>query len=75
MKVLQINAVYGVGSTGIIVEDIHKLSLSKGIESFVAYSTSPYLQSDIANGCILLQIYAPIIHKLLRIKQGISTCL
>ncbi len=50
MKVLQVNAVYGVGSTGIIVEDIHKLSLSKGIESFVAYSTSLYSPEDIING-------------------------
>ena len=26
MKVLQINAVYGTGSTGVIVEDIHKMT-------------------------------------------------
>ena len=25
MKVMQINAVYGVGSTGVIVEDLHKI--------------------------------------------------
>ena len=41
MKVLHINAVYGVGSTGVIVEDIHKLSMKNGIESCVAYSTTP----------------------------------
>ena len=40
MRVLQVNAVYGVGSTGVIVEDIHKLSIEKGIESYVAYSTT-----------------------------------
>ena len=31
MKVMQINAVYGVGSTGVIVEDLHNLSLKNGI--------------------------------------------
>ena len=38
MKVLHINAVYGVGSTGVIVEDIHKFSMLNGIDSYVAYS-------------------------------------
>ena len=50
MKILQINAVYGVGSTGVIVRDIHELCLSEGIESFVAYSTSNLPESDIKNG-------------------------
>ena len=40
MKVLHINAVYGVGSTGVIVEDLHRLSKEEGIESYVAYSTA-----------------------------------
>lgn len=40
MRVLQINAVYGVGSTGVIVEDLHRLSKEEGIESYVAYSTT-----------------------------------
>jgi hypothetical protein len=35
MKVLHINAVYRFGSTGMIVEDIHNLSLENGIESYV----------------------------------------
>lgn len=39
MKVLQINAVYGVGSTGVIVRDIHNLCLKEGLESYVAYSS------------------------------------
>ncbi len=50
MKVLQINAVYGVGSTGVIVRDIHELCLEKGIESYVAYSTSNMLPAEIKNG-------------------------
>lgn len=40
MRVLQINAVLGYGSTGVIVNDIHKLSAKLGIESFVMYSTT-----------------------------------
>ena len=48
MRVLQVNAVYGVGSTGVIVEDIHNLSIEKGIESYVAYSTTN--KSMVPNG-------------------------
>ena len=50
MKVLQINAVYGVGSTGVIVRDIHELCLENGIESYVAYSTSNTSPESIING-------------------------
>ena len=37
MKILQINCVYGSGSTGKITRDIHTTLLSNGIESFVCY--------------------------------------
>jgi putative colanic acid biosynthesis glycosyltransferase len=37
MKVLQINSVCGVGSTGRIATDIHEILLSNGHESFIAY--------------------------------------
>ena len=50
MKVLHINVVYGVGSTGVIVEDIHKLSIENGIDSYVAYSTTPKAANEIPNG-------------------------
>ena len=53
MKVMQINAVYGVGSTGVIVEDIHNLSLKNGIDSFVSYSTTNKNPADIKNGYII----------------------
>ena len=36
MKVLQINAVYGHGSTGTIVRDIEYLCVQSGIECYVA---------------------------------------
>ncbi len=50
MRVLQINAVYGTGSTGVIVKDIHELCLSEKIESYVAYSSSNIPTSEIKNG-------------------------
>ncbi len=53
MKVLHINAVYGVGSTGVIVEDIHKLSMENGIESYVAYSTTRKNPGEIQNGYVI----------------------
>lgn len=37
MKVLQINMVYGTGSTGKIVKDIHKMLQNDGVESYVCY--------------------------------------
>lgn len=43
MKVLQINAVYGQGSTGTIVHDIENLCEKSGIECYVA-SPDPKVQ-------------------------------
>lgn len=40
MKVLQLNAVYGYKSTGIIVRDIEKLLTDSGHTSYVAYQTA-----------------------------------
>ena len=40
MKVLQINAVYGFASTGIIVKDIENLLVNNGHTSYVAYQTA-----------------------------------
>ena len=37
MKVLQVNCVYGKGSTGKITQDIHRELLARGIESVVCY--------------------------------------
>ena len=37
MKVLQVNCVYKLGSTGKIMYDIHKCLLDKGHESVVVY--------------------------------------
>ena len=37
MKILHVNVVYAVGSTGKIVYDIHKSLIDKGYESIVLY--------------------------------------
>lgn len=37
MKVLQINSVCGIGSTGRIATDIHNILIEKGYESYIAY--------------------------------------
>ena len=46
MRILQINSLCGVGSTGRIANDIHHLLQAQGHESLVAYarSTSKYCQ-------------------------------
>jgi len=41
MKILQINSVCGIGSTGQIVLDIHKTLLNSGHESYIAYGRPP----------------------------------
>lgn len=45
MKVIQINSVCGVGSTGRIALDIHNALIEQGHESFIAYGREP------AKGC------------------------
>ena len=39
MRIIQINAVYGVGSTGHIVQDIHEMLCAEGYESYVFWAT------------------------------------
>lgn len=38
LKIININALYGYRSTGVIVQDIHHYLLSNGVESYVGYS-------------------------------------
>ena len=62
---MQINAVYGVGSTGIIVEDLHNLALENGIESYVSYSTTNRNPEEIKNGYVVGQTLGKKIHAVL----------
>lgn len=68
MRILQINAVYGDGSTGKIVEDLHNISRDVGIESYVAYSTTS--KSDISNGYIIGNYFEKKIHALMTRMSG-----
>lgn len=65
MKVMHINAVYGVGSTGVIVEDLHNLSLKNGIESYVAYSTTNQNSDEITNGYVIGGRFGKKVHAVL----------
>ena len=65
MKVMQINAVYGVGSTGVIVEDLHNLSLENGIDSYVSYSTTNKNPDEIKNGYVIGKNLGKKIHAVL----------
>lgn len=46
MKILQINSVSGLGSTGRITNDIASMLLSKGHESFIAYGRKKSVKRD-----------------------------
>ena len=46
MKVLQINSVYGIGSTGRIAKDLNDLLIDKGHESYVAYGRESITEDD-----------------------------
>lgn len=65
MKLLQINAVYGYGSTGKIVQSIHELALSKGVQSYVAYSLSNVPQDKIINGYKIGGVFGKKLHAFL----------
>lgn len=70
MKIVQINAVYGFGSTGIIVQDLQTICECNGIECIVAYSQS---KSPVNKGYKIGNWFSNKIHALLsRIsgKQG-----
>lgn len=65
MKVLQINAVYGKGSTGVITADIHNLALKSGMDSYVAYSLCPVPPSQVANGYVVGNVLGKKAHAVL----------
>lgn len=70
MKILQINAVYGVGSTGLIVKDIGDAITSSGNDAFFAYQKAV---GEVKNGFLVGNIFDWKLHGILcRIfgKQG-----
>ena len=64
MRVLQINATYGIGSTGVIVKDIHELCLNSGFESYVTYSKTNIAQNEIKNGYKIGSVFGKKLHAL-----------
>lgn len=46
MRILQINALYGSGSTGKIVKELHEYLQSKGANSYVAFSFGKRIKSN-----------------------------
>ena len=63
MRILQINAVYGHGSTGTIVRDIEQLCVHRGIECFVA-SPDPMVKKA-ENGYLIGNTFDHKLHALL----------
>ena len=75
MKIVQINAVYGFGSTGVIVKDILSACQKEGIDCVSAYSQS---KGEVKSGYQMGNVISNKIHALLsRIggKQGYFSCL
>ena len=75
MKIVQINAVYGFGSTGVIVKDILSACQKEGIDCVAAYSQS---KGEVKSGYQMGNVISNKIHALLsRIggKQGYFSCL
>ena len=62
MKIVQINAVYGFGSTGIIVKDIQSACEKEGFDCVVAYSKS---QGEVKNGYHMGNALSNKLHALL----------
>ena len=60
MKVLQINAVYGVGSTGKMVKDISEKLVDQGHDSYVMWATGCKKGDDSAN---IIRIGTTLDHK------------
>lgn len=75
MRIVQINAVYGYGSTGIIVKDIQSACQKEGIDCVAVYSQC---RGEVRNGYQMGNVISNKIHALLsRIggKQGYFSCL
>ena len=79
MRILQINSVYGYGSTGKIVNKIHHELLDNGYESFVIYGRKGAIGSDqysiIDNNCFYInnniEMYSHVLKGLIFDKHGL----
>ena len=71
MKIVQINAVYGYGSTGIIVKDIQSACQNEGIDCLVAYSQS---KEEVCNGYHMGNMISNKLHAILTRIGGKQGC-
>lgn len=69
MRIIQINAVYGVGSTGHIVQDIHEMLCAEGHESYVFWATACVNADDPAH---FYQIGSKLDHKIHAVLRRIG---
>lgn len=68
MRVLQINAVYGHGSTGTIVRDLENLCYDEGLECYVASPDTKVMESR--NGYVIGSSFDHKLHALLSRVNG-----
>lgn len=67
MRVIQINATYGIGSTGTIMKDIHEACVNNGYDSYVAYA---YTNESISHGYQIGNCFSNKLHALLSRISG-----
>jgi hypothetical protein len=63
MKVLLVNSVCGVGSTGRIVTDIYNLLKSNGHDCIIAYGRGRKIMFTIHLELVILSIFLIMLHK------------
>lgn len=69
MKIIQINACYGYGSTGVIVRDLQDICIKNGIECVVAF---PQSKGYVRNGYRMGNILSNKLHAILSRISGLQ---
>lgn len=69
MRIIQINATYGVGSTGHIVQDIHRMLCANGQDSYVFWATA---SADVEDSEYIYRIGSEFDHKLHAVLRRIG---
>ena len=67
MRVVQLNCVFGHGSTGKIVEAIHRHLVSEGDESYVLYGYGP----DSSDPCAI-RVVPPVVRKAQSLRSRVT---
>lgn len=72
MKIVHINATYGVGSTGQIVRDLHESALCAGQESYAYWATAAKTNKETRNVYRIGNVFDHKLHALLRRLGGLQ---